>query len=70
MQKLIDDALKSIDESLKGEKKQEVLRLSFESAVEGISKGSMTYTNDPLLPLILASIERNVKSLTSLSAEE
>jgi hypothetical protein len=43
----------AIDSALKGDKKQEVLSRSFDSAVEGLSKGRMTYSNDPLLPLIL-----------------
>lgn len=30
----------------------------------------MDYQNDPLLPLILSSIEANVKKITSLSAQE
>lgn len=70
LQKLIDDALFAIDNALKGEKRAEVLNKSFESAVDGLAKGSMTYSNDPLLPLILASIENSVKKITSLTPEE
>lgn len=59
LQKLIDDALLAIDQSLKGEKKAEVLAKSLDSAIDGLSKGYMDYQNDPLLPLILASVEKN-----------
>jgi hypothetical protein len=31
-----------------------------DSAIEGLSKGKMDYASDPLLPLILASIRKNV----------
>lgn len=67
LSKLIDDALLAIDSSLKGDKKQEVLTKSLDSAIEGISKGFMDYQNDPLLPLILSSIEANVKKITTLT---
>lgn len=70
LQKLIDDALIAIDQSLKGDKKAEVLAKSLDSAIDGLSKGFMDYQNDPLLPLILASIENNVKKITTLSAQE
>lgn len=43
---------------------------SLDSAIDGLSKGFMDYQNDPLLPLILASIENNVKKITTLSAQE
>lgn len=70
LQKLIDDALAAIDNSLKGTKKTEVLTASLNSAIEGLSKGRMTYDNDPLLPLILASIEDSVKRITTLTPEQ
>ncbi|KAL4504177.1 hypothetical protein ABPG72_021015 [Tetrahymena utriculariae] len=70
LQKLIDDATAAIDNALKGDKKAEVLSKSLDSAIDGISKGYMDYQNDPLLPLILSSIEANVKKITTLSAQE
>lgn len=70
LQKLIDDAMLAIDSSLKGDKKAEVLAKSLDSAIDGLSKGFMDYDNDPLLPLILSSIENNVKKITSLTPQE
>lgn len=32
--------------------KEEVLKSSFASALSGIREGSMTYENDPLLPML------------------
>lgn len=67
---MIDDATSAIDNALKGDKKAEVLARSLDSAIDGLSKGYMDYQNDPLLPLILSSIEANVKKITTLSAQE
>lgn len=41
-----------------------------DSAIEGLAKGKMDYANDPLLPLILESIKKNVSQFSTLSAAE
>ncbi|EGR32882.1 hypothetical protein IMG5_067880 [Ichthyophthirius multifiliis] len=70
LQKLIDDALTSIDKALQGENREKVLNQMFDLAVEGLAKKQMNYDNDPLMPLILQGIEENVRKITSLTIEE
>lgn len=38
-----------------------------EAAIEGLGKGKMDYASDPLLPLILESIKKNVAQFANLS---
>lgn len=48
----------------------EIQKGAFASALEGIRAGSMTYNNDPLLPILQAEIQNRTKAYQNLSAEE
>jgi hypothetical protein len=51
-------------------KNRDILDASFESALEGLKNGKMTYNGDKLLPLYIAEIKRRSEPLTKLSADE
>ena len=42
----------------------------FKSALLGLSKGQMEYENDPILPLVIKSIQDNVERMKNLTQEE
>eukprot|EP00355_Strombidium_rassoulzadegani_P000955 CAMPEP_0168612474 /NCGR_PEP_ID=MMETSP0449_2-20121227/2938_1 /TAXON_ID=1082188 /ORGANISM="Strombidium rassoulzadegani, Strain ras09" /LENGTH=401 /DNA_ID=CAMNT_0008653045 /DNA_START=8 /DNA_END=1213 /DNA_ORIENTATION=- len=48
----------------------EVKRSSFESALDGIRSGSMTYKGDKILPMIEAEMKERLEKFKGLSAEE
>lgn len=48
----------------------DIRRASFESALDGIRTGVMTYEGDNLLPLIQADMEENLSKFQGLSAAE
>jgi len=52
------------------EKKSEILTASFESALDGIRTGTMTYKNDPLLPILQSEIQERCKAYQGLTAAE
>jgi len=41
-----------------------------DSAIDGLSKGQMTYENEPLLPLVLKRIQKDLESISKLTPEE
>ena len=50
--------------------KQEILKQSFASALEGLRTGKMTYSNDPILPLLMQEVKKRTEALKKLSPEE
>ena len=50
--------------------REQIQRKSFESALQGLSSGKMTYSNDPILPMILDEIKNRTQNLKKLSPEE
>lgn len=67
--KIVAKALDFLDEQMKGDLTA-VNDAIFESALIGISKGSMTYENDPLLPMVTSMIKAEVAKITDLSEAE
>lgn len=49
---------------------QAILENAFESALEGLRKGVMTYDNDKIFPMFVEEIQRVSEPLKRLSAEE
>ena len=41
-----------------------------DSAIEGLSKGFMDYSNDPILPLVQSIIKKNVDKFANLPEAE
>lgn len=52
------------------EQKAAIDTAAFESALKGISSGTMTYEGDPLLPIVAAEVEARTSAYANLSAEE
>ena len=48
----------------------EIKRSSFESALDGIRSGQMTYKNDKILPMIEAEMKERLEKFKGLSAED
>jgi len=67
--KVVSNAIERVNQTLESDidRIQEEI---FESALIGISKGKMTYENDPILPIAQQTIREEVAKITSLSAEE
>ena len=42
----------------------------FDLALEGIAKGRMDYANDPILPHVVATINKTVEKFNNISKEE
>lgn len=52
------------------EQSKAIKEASFQSALQGIRDGSMSYKGDPLMPILTNEIESRVNAYKSLSAEE
>lgn len=67
-------AIGSVDKVLaqveSGETAAEIKRSSFESALDGIRTGLMTYSDDKILPMIEAEMAARLEKFKGLSAEE
>jgi hypothetical protein len=50
--------------------RQQIQRQSFESALEGLRSGKMTYSNDPILPLLVEEIKTRTSELKQLTPEQ
>jgi len=66
---IVEGALKEIDTQLKTNN-DEIQKKMFESALEGLSKGYMDYSNDPILPLVQKYVRENLQKYSNLSPEE
>ncbi|KAM3140163.1 hypothetical protein pb186bvf_007716 [Paramecium bursaria] len=69
IQEVVDSAIKSLETNLE-QNLQTIQKDLFKSALTGIAKGEMTYENDPLIKLILETIQAHVKKIQSLSPAE
>lgn len=68
---VIEKALRKLDDAMKDDSTREAVENQiFQSALIGLSKGQMTYENDPLLPMILETIHNEVAQIKNLSVEE
>jgi len=63
----VDKILKQVDEPAHAD---EIKSAAFQSALAGIRKGTMTYENDAILPLIQAEMADRLEKFSGLSAEE
>jgi hypothetical protein len=50
--------------------KEAINKEMFKAALEGLTKGRMDYANDPVLPLVIKSIQDNVASIKNLTSEQ
>ena len=55
----MSETLKSIDLAYE-EHKQEIQSKMFTLALEGIAQGKMNYSNDPILPYVIETINQTV----------
>ena len=67
--RVVTRAIEEVDRKLESDS-QAIADGMFESALIGISKKSMTYENDPILPLAQATIKEEVSKIMGLSPEE
>jgi len=67
---IIEDASKEIDRQLSGPNRGDILRKSFDSALEGLANGKMVYNNDPILPLVQDFVKSSLQKYSSLTADE
>lgn len=68
---ILELATAEIDKQLKeGTNSAEVQKAMLDSAIQGLRAGKMEYVNDPILPMVLNVVQREVAKLKSLSAEE
>jgi len=70
VQNMIDEASAEVDKALTGSNKEEIQNKILESAIKGLAKGSMEYEGDPILPLVRASIRRNLDKYEKMSADD
>jgi hypothetical protein len=68
---VVEKAIKSLDNAMSDESvASDIESRMFDSALIGLSKGKMEYENDPILPLVLSTIEKEVQRIQSLSPKE
>lgn len=67
--KVINAALADLESKLESEA-QAINDAMFESALTGIKNRSMTYENDPVLPIVLKIVRAEVQKFNDLSEEE
>lgn len=71
--KIINDVMKetlnSVDNAY-AEHKEQIEKEMFQLALEGIAKGKMDYSKDPILPYIVKTIQKTVDKFSAISPEE
>ena len=63
------ETLGSIDAAYQNNK-QEIESAMFDLALEGIANGKMDYAKDPILPHIIATINKTVEKFNNISKED
>ena len=64
-------ALEKVSNSLQDPQTSKVIKeAAFQSALTGIREGSMTYKNDPLMPILSNEINSRVNAYKALSKDE
>jgi len=67
---IVEGANAELDRALAGPNADEIKRAMFNSALQGLSKGYMDYSNDPVLPMIQDYVRREMDRYSNLSVEE
>ncbi|MCB0370129.1 MAG: hypothetical protein KDD45_12075 [Bdellovibrionales bacterium] len=65
----MQETLASIDVAYKNNK-AEIEAAMFDLALEGIANGKMDYSKDPILPHVVATINKTVEKFSKISKEE
>lgn len=68
--KIIDKVLNDVSNSLDkayAENKEKIEKDVFEMALRGLEQNQMDFTNDPILPYIIQSINKNVDEFSKLT---
>lgn len=63
------ETLNSVDNAY-AEHKEQIEKEMFQLALEGIAKGKMDYSKDPILPYIVKTIQKTVDKFSAISPEE
>ena len=63
------ETLSSIDKAY-NENKEQIESDMFQLALQGIAKGRMDYSNDPILPYVLKTIQATVDKFSKISPED
>ena len=66
---VMGETLSSIDKAYK-ENKEQIESDMFQLALQGIAKGRMDYSNDPILPYVLKTIQATVDKFSKISPED
>lgn len=68
---IAEQSLASVLETVNNSSKnQDILKASFESALEGLKSGKMEYKNDKVIPLFIEELAARTKQIIELSPEE
>ena len=71
MKNIVDDSVQTVFTAVNDPAQSEsIKRASFESALNGIRSGIMTYEGDPILPMIHSEISSRLTKFQGLSKEE
>jgi hypothetical protein len=70
VQRIAEESWNSVIDSVKTSNKEAFQKSSFQSALNGISSGIMSYEGDEVLPMLNAEIEKRTAEFKGLSAEE
>jgi uncharacterized protein YqeY len=71
IKQITEESLQSVLKKLEDPaEKLKIQNQSFESALQGLSTGKMTYSNDPILPMLLNEVKQRTESLKRLTPEE
>lgn len=66
----MSDATTEIEKAISNLKNEDLQKKMLDSAIIGLSKGSMNYEGDPILPLVTGIIQKHVNKFNNLSAAE
>lgn len=66
---VMQETLQSIDTAYKNNK-QKIESAMFDLALEGIAKGRMDYSKDPILPFVIETINKTVEKFNNISQED
>lgn len=66
---VMSETMMSIDQAYE-QNKQKIEADFFDLALEGISKGRMDYAKDPILPYVIATINKKVQAFEKISAAD
>jgi len=68
---ITNESLKTVLNKLSDPQSMKMIqKQSFEAALEGLRLGKMTYSNDPILPMLIEEIKRRTNTLKNITPEE